>query len=199
MVEQKQFPRITEEALEPLRQRLGIPLGITDAFNRNATSDTIRHFAHGIGDTNPLFTDEEYGQGTRWGAMVAPPTFLFTCFGRGAPMGLPGVHGMWAGASFEMKEPIREGTAIRGTVTPSGLTPKETRFAGRAILQEQTYDYTTPQGLGLGRVKEWNLRTERDAGRSKGKYNYLEPASYTPQEIEEIFADYGKEIGRAHV
>ena len=199
MVEQKEFPRITEEALEPLRQRLGIPLAITDAFNRNATSDTIRHFAHGIGDTNPLFTDDEYGKGTRWGAMVAPPTFLFTCFGRGAPMGLPGVHGMWAGASFEMKEPIREGTAIRGTVTPSGLTPKETRFAGRAILQEQTYDYTTPQGLGLGRVKEWNLRTERDAGRSKGKYNYLEPASYTPQEIEDIFADYGREVVRGAV
>jgi acyl dehydratase len=199
LVQQREFPRITEGELERLRQRLGKPIEIRDAFNRNATSDTIRHFAHGMGDTNPLFTDDDYGKGTRWGAVIAPPTFLFSCFGRGAPMGLPGVHGMWAGASFQLHDVIREGTAIRGTVTPSGLTPKETRFAGRAILQEQTYDFSTPEGRSLARVKEWNLRTERDTARIKGKYRSLTPASYTPEEIERIFSDYDREELRGAV
>ncbi len=193
MVQQKEFPKITEEELDRLRQFQGKPLPIREPFNRNATIDTIAHFAYGMGDTNPLFSDEEYGKATRWGGVIAPPTFLFTCFGRGAPQGLAGIHGMWSGASFVMEDALRAGTGIRGTVTPSGLTPKETRFAGRAILQEFTFDFTTPEGKAIGKATEWLMRTERDAARSKGKYTYLEPASYTPEEIDRIFADYDKE------
>ena len=58
MVEQKEFPKITEQELDRLRQFQGIPLPVKEPFNRNATIDTITHFAHGMGDTNPLFSDE---------------------------------------------------------------------------------------------------------------------------------------------
>ena len=193
MAEQKEFPKITEDELERLRQFLGKPLPVKSPFNRNATIDTITHFAHGIGDINPLFSDEDYGKATRWGRVIAPPTFLFTCEGISAPRGLGGVHAMWSGASFEMEDVLREGTGIRGTVTPSGLTPKETRFAGRAILQEFTYDYSTLEGQAIGKVRQWSMRTERDTAQDRGKYKYLEPASYTPEEIDRIFADYDKE------
>lgn len=37
------------------------------------------------------------------------------------------------------------------------------------------------------------MRTERDMAQSRGKYNTLNPASYTPEEIEGIFADYEQE------
>ncbi len=193
MAEHSEFPKITEEELTRLRQFEGKPLQVKEPFNRNASIDTIAHFSLGIGDTNPLFSDEDYAKGTRWGSVVAPPTFLFSCFGRGAPQGLAGVHAMWSGASFKMAGPLRDGTGIRGTVTPSGLTPKETRFAGRAILQEFTYDFTTPEGQAIGQATEWLMRTERDAAVSKGKYTYLESASYTPAEIDRIFADYDLE------
>ena len=193
MVEQKEFPKITEQELDRLRQFQGIPLPVKDPFNRYATIDTIAHFAQGMGDTNPLFSDEEYGKRTRYGCVVAPPTFLFTCYGRGAPQGLAGIHAMWSGASFEMEIPLKGGTGISGTVTPSGLTPKETKFAGRAILQGFTFDFATPEGNPIGKSTEWLMRTERDAARSKGKYDYLEVASYTPEEIDRIFADYEKE------
>ncbi len=193
MVQQGEFAKINEPELERLRKFLGVPLEVKDPFNHYASPDTIRHFVHGMGDTNPLFSDEEYGKSSRWGAMVAPPTFLFSCFGRGAPRGLPGVHGMWAGASFEMEDALRAGTHIVGTVTPSALTPKETRFAGRAILQEYTYDFRTTEDRPLAKVKEWNMRTERDSARSRGKYNYMELAQYTSEDIERIFADYDKE------
>ncbi|PKB79560.1 MAG: hypothetical protein BZY88_12730 [SAR202 cluster bacterium Io17-Chloro-G9] len=193
MAEQKEFPKITEEELDRLRQFLGKRLAVKSPFNRNATIDTITHFAHGIGDLNPLFSDEEYGQATRWGSVIAPPTFLFTCEGIGAPRGLGGVHAMWSGASFEMEDVLTHGTGIRGTVTPSGLTPKETRFAGRAILQEFTYDYSTLGGKAIGKVRQWSMRTERDTAQDRGKYNELEPASYSPEDIDRIFADYDKE------
>lgn len=40
----------------------------------------IRRFAQAIGDDNPLYYDEEYATTTRFGGIVAPPTFP-TVFG----------------------------------------------------------------------------------------------------------------------
>ena len=193
MVQQKKFPKITDKELDRLKQLLGVELEVKEPFNRYATPDTIRHFAHGIGDANPLFTDEEYGKSTRWGSVIAPPTFLFSCFGRGAPQGLRGIHSMWGGASFEMYEPLPSGTCIVGTVALSGLTPKESKFAARTILQEHTYTFKTPDGGKLADVREWHLRTERDTARQRGKYDRMEPASYSHDDIKRIFADYDKE------
>lgn len=192
-VQENQFARITEAEVERLRQFIGVEIPIQDAFNRYATPDTIRHFAHGIGDINPLFTDEAYGQGTRWGSVIAPPTFLLTCFGRGLPRGLAGVHGMWSGAAFEMAEPIRAGTRIDATGMLSALTPKQGSFAGRAILQEHTYLFRSPAGDLLGKAREWNMRTDRDQARQRGKYRHLERARYTEAEIERIARDYDLE------
>ena len=36
----------------------------------------IRYFAQAIGDKNPLYFDEEFAKGTRYGGIVAPPTFV---------------------------------------------------------------------------------------------------------------------------
>ena len=35
----------------------------------------IRQFAQAIGDTNPLYTDEQYAKTTVHGGIIAPPTF----------------------------------------------------------------------------------------------------------------------------
>lgn len=187
------FPKITEEALDYLRQFLNVEMPARDPFNRYASPDTIRHFAHAIGDPNPLFTDEEYGSKTKWKSVIAPLTFLFSCFGRGAVHGLPGVHGMWAGTGFEMENAITSGTRIDGTVALSGLIPKETRFAGRAILQEHTFTFRDQNGKILARAQEWNMRSERDSAQKRGKYDYLEPATYTDADIKRIFDAYENE------
>ncbi len=193
MAEKDCFPRITERELERLRRMMNVELEAREPFNRYASPDTIRHFAHAIGDDNPLFTDEGYAASTRWGRAVAPPTFLFSCFGRGAPQGLRGVHSMWGGASFDMRRPIESGTRIGGTVALTGLTAKESRFAARTILQEHVYAFRDGGGELLAKVREWHLRTERDTARRRGKHRKLEPASYTAEEIEGIFQDYDKE------
>ena len=193
MKELEKFPKITDEGVNNLRQFLGKELEVKDPFNQYATPDTIRHFAHGMGDTNPLFTDEEYGKKSRWGTIIAPPTFLFSCFTSSVPQGLPGVHGLWSGASFEMEDVIRAGTRIQATVALSGLTPKETRIAGHAILQEFTYTFHNAEGGILGKARERSMRIERDAGRKRGKYKVLEPAHYTPEDIDRIYGDCDKE------
>ena len=38
----------------------------------------VRKFAQAIGDANPLYVDEAYAQGTRYGRLLAPPTFSRT-------------------------------------------------------------------------------------------------------------------------
>lgn len=43
--------------------------------NEYITTDLIRHYADAHGDRNPLWRDESYARKTRWGSIIAPPTF----------------------------------------------------------------------------------------------------------------------------
>jgi acyl dehydratase len=38
--------------------------------------EPIRRFADAVGDTNPLYWDEEYARNSRYGSIIAPPGFL---------------------------------------------------------------------------------------------------------------------------
>jgi acyl dehydratase len=42
-----------------------------------ATRDAIRHYAWGIGDDNPLWTDRAHASSSRWGGLIAPPCFHY--------------------------------------------------------------------------------------------------------------------------
>ena len=72
------FPKITERGLEDLRKRVGIKITDTlEPWCHEASRDGIRHYAHGIGDDNPLWCDPAYAARTRWNGLIAPPSFLF--------------------------------------------------------------------------------------------------------------------------
>ena len=98
---QQPFPKITREGLDALRRRIGVPITDTlEPWCHEATRDNIRHYAHGIGDDNPLWCDPDYAARTRYGGIVAQPSFLFATSRiiSGYVGGLAGVHAMWAGA-----------------------------------------------------------------------------------------------------
>jgi hypothetical protein len=70
---------LTDEGIAKLRLKVGIPQPKPTApHNYEVTWDGTRHFAAGYGDDNPLWSDPEYGKTTRWGALIAPPNFLYT-------------------------------------------------------------------------------------------------------------------------
>ena len=76
---ERSFPKITEAGLDDLRRRIGVKIGNTiEPWCYEATRDNIRHYAHGIGDNNPLWCDPEYAAKTKYGSIVALPSFLFT-------------------------------------------------------------------------------------------------------------------------
>jgi len=47
------------------------------------TKSTIRRFAYGIGDDNPLWIDEEYAKNTKYEGIIAPPSIVVGCGGMG--------------------------------------------------------------------------------------------------------------------
>jgi hypothetical protein len=69
--------RVTEELKEKRRKRENIPFYQPSVhYNAQASKDGIKHFVHGLGDTNPLFTDEEYAKKSKYANIIAPGTYL---------------------------------------------------------------------------------------------------------------------------
>ena len=111
----REFVGITDQALDALRQRIGQRIEHTlEPWCYEATRDNIRHYAHGIGDDNPLWCDPAYGKTTRYGDIIALPSFLFACsrIVSGYVGGLPGVHAMFAGCDFTWYKPIHRNAQI---------------------------------------------------------------------------------------
>ena len=133
-----QFPKITEEGLASLRKRIGVKIENTiEPWCYEATRDNIRHYAHGIGDDNPLWCDPAYARSTKYGDIIALPSFLFATSRiiSGYVGGLAGVHAMWSGADWTWHQPIRRNTEVRTEAWLKDLVEHDTRFAGRAIQQ----------------------------------------------------------------
>ena len=169
------FPKITDEALDALRRRVNVRIENTlEPWCHEATRDAIRHYAHGIGDDNPLWCDPDYAANTRWGGIVALPSFLFATSRiiSGYVGGLPGVHAMWAGADWTWHLPVRRNDAISTEAWLKELIEHETRFAGRSIQQVYHVDFHNQRGEMVASADSWCFRTDRDQAREQGsKYD----------------------------
>jgi acyl dehydratase len=194
------FPKITDEALDALRQRIGVPITDTlEPWCHEATRDNIRHYAHGIGDDNPLWCDPDYAAKTRFGGIVAPPSFLFSTdrIISGYVGGLPGVHAMWAGADWTWHLPVRRNDEITTKAHLKDLIAHDTRFAGRAVQQIYHVDFHNQKGDRVAEADSWCFRTDRDVAREEGtKYDELKqkpPRRYTDAELEKVYKLYAAE------
>jgi len=72
----------------------------------------IRRFAEAIGDSNPLFNDEAAARRSRYGGMIAPPTFCRSLGGGFFNVPLPLARALDGGSEWEYSEPIRPGDRI---------------------------------------------------------------------------------------
>ncbi|MFC2006433.1 MaoC family dehydratase, partial [Chloroflexota bacterium] len=126
-----EFEKVTPEILERYKFRMNKPFIPRKVFfNYEATRDTIRHFAEGIGDTNPLFSDEEYAKKTKYGRITAPASFLYTHQWTMQGGGLTGVHGWYVGADWEWYSPIYIGTKFSSVGIIREQVTKKGRMAG---------------------------------------------------------------------
>lgn len=186
---------ITEEGLADLRARVGVERPLEGTYHREAGRDSVRHFAHGTGDLNPLWSDPDYGATSVHGANLAPPCFLCSC-GMPRSVGLPGVHALYTGSSWHFERPVKVGEAIKTTTRLAELTEKEGRFAGRQFLEVDEAVYRDADGEVVATLRSHCMRTERTGARKKGKYAELKTHLYTEAELERIEADYAAETWR---
>jgi acyl dehydratase len=198
--DQVMFPKITDEGLEELSRRIGVKIGATvEPWCHEATRDNIRHYAHGIGDDNPLWCDPDYAATTRHGGLIALPSFLFTTsrIVSGYVGGLPGVHAMWSGADWNWHKHVRRNDVITTEARLKDLIEHDTRFAGRAIQQIYHVDFYNQEGDLVADADSWCFRTERDHARERGtKYAEVKsraPCYYSEDELAAAYDLYRNE------
>ncbi len=194
--------KITDEAVARAKARLGEVTPITGAFNSEATVDTIRHFAEGIGDDNPLWLEPEYGAKTQYGTILAPPSFLLSCNqgpiwrGRtsGGFRGFPGVHRFWAGDAWEYFVPIKRGDAIRGETYVAEMIEHKSSIARRAIEDITIQKFYNQNDDLIATHRMSFINTERSTARAQGKHREFQEHVWTQQELESLWADIEKEV-----
>jgi acyl dehydratase len=194
------FPIITESGLDDLRMRIGKKIdNPAEPWCFEATRDNIRHYAHGIGDDNPLWCNPEYAAKTKHGGIIALPSFLFATnrIVSGYVGGLPGVHAMWSGADWTWYKAVQRNDEIRAEAYLKDLIEHQTRFAGRAVQQIYHVDFYNQNGDKISEADSWCFRTERDHAREQGtKYKEVRertPRRYSPEELAEAYKLYRNE------
>ncbi len=203
--------KITEEALAAYARRLGVRVRTrVRPHNEVASADSIRHFANGIGDDNPIFCDPEYAAGTRWGDVIAPPMFAmsmgipeqveWTEAEREAMSGgdpLAGVGQYLCGERWLFARPIVPGTRLYKSTWLQSVEMKTSEFGGgRGALLSHRHVHRDAEGIPFVVNDRDFYHAEREATTKRGKYRDIERTVYTDEQIAEIDAAYAEEVVR---
>jgi acyl dehydratase len=129
----------------------------------------IRRFARAIGDTSPVYVDEEFARNSQWKGIIAPPTFFFTLGyyddapgtqlrEDGRPIGteldvpLPVNRAVGGASAVEFGEPIRPGDTITSTKRVADVYCKEGK-SGLLYFTVIETTYTNQKGEFVAREK----------------------------------------------
>jgi acyl dehydratase len=203
--------KITDEAIAVLRSRIGTP-GPMGPESEPYNQWSILRYLASVGDDNPLWWDEKYAAGTRWGGVVAPPRMLkqgssatpasvtrpidasrVTFMGEDV---LRGVFAMIAGTRIVFERPVRIGDRLHAQSAPYDVLERKSRMAGRSLeLVNKTVYYNQNEEL-VATAYDSVIRMEREAARESRKYLDIPPAQYTAEQMESLYAHYGDEYAQ---
>jgi acyl dehydratase len=203
---------ITDEGIARLRARIGVaePHPMPPHY-RLPTTDTFRHVAEAYGDDNPLWCDPAYAEGTCWEGPIAPPVLVGgdTLVGEdevaeldddtkalltGDP--LRGVHAFYSASAREWWAPLRPLRPVARRNALVAVLDKPSDFAGRAVHEWTGQVFREVDGPLLCAQYRLMIRTERAKAQERGKYDDVELASYTDDELEAIERQYASERPR---
>jgi acyl dehydratase len=146
-------------------------------------------FARAIGDTNKIYSDEDYTKTTEVKSIIAPPTFTMASaqfdpdyflrpkegqpwFGSGKePTGIQkssggsggggGGGGLHAEQHFEYHQHIKPGDVLTATVRPGKTWEKEGKRSGKLMFSETVTEYRDQKGELVITARSVGVRTER--------------------------------------
>ena len=178
-------PTLDDEALARARSMIGMPIRV-ELWNHEASRDSIRHYAWGLGDDNPLWCDPAYAARTRWGGLIAPPTFFFGVFDAVVAPGLPDIQWYYSGIDAEFHAPMRRDT--RFDVKAEYVDAREVsgRRVKRMLVQTGRVDYHDEYGQLLVRVMSHCFRVARLGAEGGLSYAPRAEHRYAPGELERI-------------
>jgi len=150
----------------------------------------IMMFARAVGETNPIYFDEEYAKGTEVGHIIAPPTFVQASaqfdpdyylrpkpdkdwFGSGKePTGVKrekkegegsgaAAGGLHAEQHYEYHRHPRPGDVLTGEVREGETWEKSGKRGGKLIFSETITEYRDQNGELVVTARGVGVRTEK--------------------------------------
>jgi acyl dehydratase len=208
-VQDPTFGVLTDESFERSRTRIGVPQPImTPPHNYEVSKDNVRHFAFGYGDDNPLYCDATYAAGTRWGGLIAPPTFLYTMGEDASPKPTPpenkailkgdpfaGLGSYQAVMEFEWWRPQFLGDGLKCLRAQVGVADKRSDFGGRTGHVTHDFIFANLHGDLVAVQRGTWVNAERHTSKDRKKEHDL-PEPYTAEQLAEIDACYAEETRR---
>lgn len=102
----------------------------------------IRNFAAAIGDTNPLYNDEEYAKSKGYSSIIAPPGFftaavMSSAFTRLRPR-MPIGRGVDAGGEWDILLPVAAGDTLTNTFKFVDVTQEEGSKGMKTFVKFET-------------------------------------------------------------
>ncbi len=199
---------ISDELVERQRSRIGRFEPIPNPWHSEVTRDAIRHWTEGIGDTNPLWIDEEHAAGTGHGTLVAPPSFLYSCAivpehrdtrpSRGG--GLPGtIRRMHTGDAWEWFKPIILGDRIHGEDGVADIEVDDGTPRGRSLKTTDRANFYNQRDELVARKHTVSVAWERaisDRGGIKRTSSGAKKHRYSEEELARINQDIDDEVIR---
>jgi uncharacterized protein len=182
---------------EKLQQFLGRPCGPYNSWDE-VNQAMIRHWCEAMGDTNPVYVDEEFAAATLHGGVVAPPTMMQAWTMRG-------YTGQWATGSdqrepfevFEYLESIgfpavvavnceqtyyrylKPGDKLHHTSSIESISPQKTTALGTGYFVTELEEYWDQNGEKVGDMR-FRLFKYRAPERQQ---QAAEPAPEAPKKI----------------
>jgi acyl dehydratase len=189
-----QSPDLTDESMAEARKLVGVWLRrYTKALI--VSKDHIRQYAHSIGDDNPLFCDEEYAKKTKWGGVIAPPTYLYMSDSTIVAPGLRGIQWIYSGTDWEWFHPVRPGDTVTSRVRMYDATEHHGKHVPRMINQIGEILYYNQRGELVARAFGKTMRTPRAKASAGMAYKPRKP-KWTIDKQQELDELYQKEIRR---
>ena len=132
---------MTQEQNSVITQEMRDAVGVeSDPVSHEIEKGAIIKFAQAIGDTNPIFNDEQAARASRYGGIVAPPTFL-----RSTPSGpmkvsikSPFSANLDGGSEWEYFEPVRPGDTVTVTQKFSDIYERSGRLGTMLFMIRET-------------------------------------------------------------
>jgi acyl dehydratase len=200
---------LSDDDIERAKLLLGVDVASKHReLYSEATPDAIRNWALGAGDDNPLYTEEEYGPGTRWGSQIGHGTMVghikTPMLGDPVPDEIKkatkglfrGIHVFVSGGTWDWYRPLYPGDRLYSFAGEESIEVKESEFAGRSVIQVRRDVAVDQRGSVVGVYRILRVLTERRKSREKGKYADIQPAHYTDEDYERIDAIYAQEEPR---